>query len=177
MHPADQAIIQAFLAGHEGAVESIRTWLEESVWRFRPQLRLPWEDVRQELLLEAFQTLQSGEFRGEARLRTFLWRLAKFRCLNLLRDQRRPGPQPAPEAVLEAAPAFEASPLDRIAERQSTGHLQALMARMPPECRDLWARILEGWSYRRISEDLGVSEGALRVRALKAGGLSMRIYS
>ena len=38
---------------------------------------------------------------------------------------------------------------------------------MSRECRDLWGLILAGLSYREIGTRLGVTEGALRVRALR----------
>jgi DNA-directed RNA polymerase specialized sigma24 family protein len=42
--------------------------------------------------------------------------------------------------------------------------LRALDA-VPADCRQLWGSILRGISYQEISREIGVAEGALRVRA------------
>ena len=39
------------------------------------------------------------------------------------------------------------------------------LQRVPVECRQIWDGILRGLSYQQLSGELGVSEGALRVRA------------
>lgn len=167
MEPDDELLIAAFLRGESVAVERIRGWVTESVRRFRPRLALPWEDVQQELLLEVTALLRRGAFRGESRLRTYLWRIAKYRCLNLLRDQAKQRRSDPEEEELERLPCPESSPRARLLERESSDGLVRLMAAMPPECRRLWTMILAGKSYREMGEELGVATGTLRVRVLR----------
>jgi DNA-directed RNA polymerase specialized sigma24 family protein len=38
---------------------------------------------------------------------------------------------------------------------------------MGDECRRLWRMLVDGFSYREMSDEYGVSEGALRVRVLR----------
>jgi RNA polymerase sigma factor (sigma-70 family) len=165
--PQDRRWIAAFLRGDPTAVATIQRWLEEGVQGFRRRLAMPWEDVRQDLLTEATLQLQRGAFRGESRLRTYLWRIAKYRCLNRLRQERRLREAPLEDAVIEGAAAPGPSPFQQLADHQSADLLRRLMAVMPGPCRQLWSRILAGQSYREMSEALGVSAGALRVRVAR----------
>ena len=56
------------------------------------------DDLLQETLLAAWRSL--GTFAGRSSLRTWLYRIATTRCLNMLRDKRRRPP-------LAPAPPFE----------------------------------------------------------------------
>lgn len=177
MDVGDLRLIEEFLHGDRKAVERIERWLAQAARGFRSRLRLPWEDVQQELLLKVTDLLRRGEFRGEARLRTYLWRVASYTCLNLVRDQARlqrielEGDDP------ERWPAVGGSSLDRLLQSETVDGLARLMAAMPPACRELWGRILRGESYRAMSRSLGVSPGALRVRVLRCRRRALALWS
>jgi RNA polymerase sigma-70 factor (ECF subfamily) len=173
----DRRLIEAFLDGDPATVARIQHWLEEGVRGFRSRLTTPWEDVQQELLVAATRQLQGGAFRGESSLRTYLWRIAKYRCLNLLRKERRRRETALDESRIREAAAPRASPIEYLEERQSADALQRLMAAMPEPCRQLWRRILAGRSYREMSEELGLSEGALRVRVSRCRKRALELWS
>src|SRR3954452_14794066 len=62
------------------------------------------EDLVQETLLAAWRGL--GDFEERASMRTWLYRIATNRCLNVLRDRGRRLPEPSPpeEPVVPPAP-------------------------------------------------------------------------
>lgn len=53
---------------------------------------------------------------------------------------------------------------ESLLEQGTVGTLLDLVGRCPEHCRDLWQMILEGLSYREMSERTGLAEGTLRVR-------------
>lgn len=167
MDDEDQQLITGFLRGEGAAIRQVQEWLRQASRRFRPRLAQPWEDVEQDLLLEVTALLKRGSFRGAARLKTYLWRVAQYTCLNLLRDQGRRRPVEAHEEELPELPDPARSPLDELVQAEAVTLLGRLMAELSPECRDLWQQILAGTSYREMSRVLGVAEGALRVRVLR----------
>ena len=57
------------------------------------------------------------------------------------------------------------SPLDGLLAQDAGRVLLTALKTLPEECRELWTRILRGASYGEMSRELGVAEGALRVRA------------
>ncbi len=167
MHGDDQQLIADFLNGDANAVAQIRQWLGQAGRRFRVSLRMPWEDVEQELLLEVTSLLRTGSFRGDSRLRTYLWRVTQCTCLNLLRDQKRSREVSAEDDNLPEPRARGPSVLRRIEEAQAVTRLHHLMHQMPADCRRLWTLILAGKSYREMSDELGIATGTLRVRVLR----------
>ncbi len=174
---ADRLLIAEFLRGDPVAVATLQRWLEEGVRGFRRRLTAPWEDVLQDLLVEAMIQLRRGAFRGESQLRTYLWRIAKYRCLNRLRQERRLREGPLEEAVMKEVAAPDPTPFQKLARDQSVDLLRRLMAAMPGHCRQLWAWILAGQSYRQMSEKLGVAEGTLRVRVARCRKKALALWS
>ena len=165
MKADDERLIADFLRGERAAVEQVEDWLQQAARRYRQALDLPWEDLRQELLLEVTGLLQRGAFRGESRLRPYLWRVASCTCLNLLRDQAWEH-RSDPDAAVDRLKAPGSSPLERVLKKESVRELTRLMEAMP-ECRELWKMILGGKSYRQMSRELGASPGSLRVKVLR----------
>jgi RNA polymerase sigma factor (sigma-70 family) len=156
----------AFLAGDESTLISVRSVLARASWRFRSRLRLPWEDLQQELLLELTAALQRGAFRGEAQLETYAWRVAQCACINRLRAERRER-ELAPASPLLAPGEPPRSALQRVLDDEALRRLVQRLARLPAECRRLWSMIAEGLSYDEMSAATGVAAGTLRVRVLR----------
>ncbi len=161
--PEDLELSAAFLRGEPAAIAEIQSWLKAVVRKYRGRIRMPAEDALQELLLKTTSLLGHGSFRGEARLKTFLWRMANNTCLNWMREQK-------PEEPAEVLPDLvdpQPSPLARVLANETTAGLRRLLKDLGPECLKLWRMILAGKSYREMSLALKVSEGALRVRVLR----------
>ena len=163
---SDEQLVNDFLRGEAAVVETISLWIRQATGRYRARLPAEWDDLFQDLLLEVTAVLKDGAFRGDSKLRTFVWRIAHYRCLNRLRDLAR-----RPESELEEQTLNLPDPsrpvLDDLLERESEDQLQEFVKTLSDDCRRLWRLILEGRSYREISGETGVSEGALRVRVLR----------
>jgi RNA polymerase sigma-70 factor (ECF subfamily) len=156
--------IAAYLRGERDAVAQIDEWLARAAGPFRRRLSADWEDALQEVRLEVFRLLEAGRFRGESSLRSYLWQVAAHTCIDALRRRRR---QPTSDAedLDRPVPSNDPSPLDRVVEREAERQRLVILESMPVECREIWTFVLSGLSYKEISLRLGVSEGALRVRA------------
>lgn len=164
--PGDQQLIDDFLSGDHAAAETFSAWIRQAASRHRSRLAGEWDDMVQDLLLETTTVLRGGGFRGDCSARTFVWRIAHYRCLNRIRDAaRRPENEPEKAADGLADPGRPA--VDRLLARESVDLLQRFMATMSEDCRRLWDRILAGRSYREMSQETGISAGALRVRVLR----------
>jgi RNA polymerase sigma-70 factor (ECF subfamily) len=163
----DEQIIRGFLAGRPDDVERIDRWLERAASSFRRRLRDEWEDVLQDVRVEVMRLLRDDKFRGESSLKTYLWRVTSHTCLDRLRAGRRWNWVELDPLTVngEIAAAFERPP-EKVwsAERDL---LLRVLAEMGEECRRLWRMLVDGFSYREMSEETGASEGALRVRVLR----------
>jgi RNA polymerase sigma-70 factor (ECF subfamily) len=160
----DAETIAGFLAGDAEATRRVDDWLVAAATAFRRRLGADWDDVLQEARIEAIRLLRAGSFRGEASLKTYLWRVVGHACLRRLRRQAR---QPVTGEDLEARPTAASSPLERVLQRESAELLLRIFAAMPEACRELWRMIVDGLDYQEMSERTGVAPGALRVRVLR----------
>ena len=122
------------------------------------------EDVAQEAYVRVFRGL-SG-FRGDAQFETWLYRIVANAALTHLRKRRRFGDllwddeQDASE--LPAKAGLE----DRAVDRQS---LANALAGLPASMRAVVVlKDVYGLSCREIGDELGVSEGAIKVRLHRA---------
>ncbi len=153
----------AFLRGEPAAIAEIKSWLKAVVRRYRGRIQMPTEDALQELLLKTTLLLSRGSFRGEAQLKTFLWRMANNTCLNWMREKRLEEPVEGLTELVDPQP----SPLARVLANETKAGLRRLLKDLGPECLKLWRMILAGKTYREMSRALKVSEGTLRVRVLR----------
>jgi RNA polymerase sigma-70 factor, ECF subfamily len=160
----DDAIVAGFLRGDTAAVASVDAWIAAAASPFRRRLGADWPDLQQDARIEILRLLRAASWRGESRLRTYIWRVVGHTCLDALRRQRR-RPAGEPEEEGTELPSPSPSPLDGLLAQDAGRVLLLALRALPEECRDLWTRILRGASYAEMSRELGIAEGALRVRA------------
>ena len=129
------------------------------------------EDIAQETFLRAHRAL--GEFRGEARLGTWLYAIASRLCLNRLASAPRRLERSDDTALLRL-PATGADAGAALERRELGAALQQAIAALPEERRIVVVlRDLEGLAYEEIAEALGIELGTVRSR-LHRGRLELK---
>jgi RNA polymerase sigma-70 factor (ECF subfamily) len=167
--PDDAAWLARLRAGDTRAFEELVTAYQHRVFGVALRMlgsRAEAEDVAQETFLRAHRAL--GEFRGEARLGTWLYAIASRLCLNRLASGERRHVRNDEEALLrlpagggDAAAALERSELSRA--------LHEAIAALPEERRIVVVlRDLEGLAYEEIAEVLGLELNTVRSRLHRA---------
>jgi RNA polymerase sigma-70 factor, ECF subfamily len=147
------------------------------------------DDAVQETLLAAWRGITA--FRGQASVRTWLYRVATNTCLNQLRTATRrpqmaiplpttaPVPtgsekvtwlQPYPDALLDALPDGDLGPEARIerSEAVSLAFITALQLLTPRARAVLVLRDVLGFSTRETAETLGATEEAVAMTLSRA---------
>jgi len=163
-HLADPQRIGRLLAGDEPAVSEVRGWIRMAATPYRDLWRGEIDDLEQDALLELLAALRAGRFRGDSPLRSYVRMLVHHHCIDRLRAARR---RPTVELEGLDPPALEEPPTSRLAREESVRIALAVLARTTAGCRELWRLLLAGRSYREMAAELGVEEGALRVRVLR----------
>ncbi len=124
------------------------------------------EEIAQETFLRAHRALP--EFRGDARLHTWLYAIASRLCLNRLASADRRLVRGDDEA-LAAASADEPSAAARMERAELDAAVREAIAALPEERRIVVVlRDLEGLSYEEIGDVLELEPGTVRSRLHRA---------
>ena len=124
------------------------------------------EEVAQEAFLRAHRSL--GEFRGDAKLSTWLYTIVSRLCLNRLASGDRRAVRHGEEVLLRVADQG-AGPEVHAERGELEGALHRAIAELPEERRVVIVlRDLEGLSYEEIALALGLELGTVRSRLHRA---------
>lgn len=123
------------------------------------------EEIAQEAFLRAHRAI--ADFRGEAKLSTWLYAITSRLCLNRLASAARRHERSDEAALLAApAPADAAGALER---GEVEAALRQAIAELPEERRIVVVlRDVEGLSYEEIADALGLEPGTVRSRLHRA---------
>lgn len=162
----DTELLEACRNGYPGAFQELVERTQHRVYALAFRLvgdRGEAEDVAQEAYLRVFRSL--GGFREEARFETWLHRIVVNAAMTHLRRRGRFGDLARdPETDPEPPPTPPAQ--DRTADRDL---IRRALEELPAGLRTtLVLYELYGLSCREIGEELGVSEGAAKVRLHRA---------
>jgi RNA polymerase sigma-70 factor, ECF subfamily len=130
-------------------------------------------DAAQEVFLKAFR--KAGSYRPRGRVYTWLYRIAVNHCLNLLRRRRvvrfvRLGEGAEEDAAPPLEPAdARAGPEAELLARRRWRATRRAIERLPPGQRAVLVLVrFEELSYREAAAVLGITEGAVESRLVRA---------
>ena len=170
VHQEDLALAERCRAGDVEAFETL--YREHSSRLFGLTVRMlgsrtDAEDMLQDIFLTAHRKLQS--YRGDARLGTWLFRLATNLCLDHLRSKSARMSQ-ATSSLDDDNAAEHASPSPG-AVLGTVQHidLERAIAKLPKGCRAAFLlHDVEGFEHREVATMLGISEGTSKSQVHKA---------
>ena len=122
-------------------------------------------DIAQDTFLKLLSHI--GEFRGEARFDTWLYRMVANSCL----DHKRRGLRIAPfvESLMDTLRPVRATVLEDLLRSEFQQSVQSVVAKLPAEQRIVVIlRYTEGLAYDEISEILHCSAGTVASRLNRA---------
>ena len=163
---AEEAAVAEVVAGCQAGIRESRRLLYERFHAsmYRLLARMVGEqdapDLVQDVFLQVYAKI--GQFAGQSRFTTWLYRLATNIALQHLRKLRRQR-----QAVLDADPEDLQATAGQTGEQQEL--LQAALQRIDPQLRAIFLfRELEGQSYRDIAQALEIAEGTVGSRLNRA---------
>ena len=128
-------------------------------------------DIAQDTFLKLFSSIR--EFRGEARLESWLYRLVVNSCLDQKRRWRRF--LPFMDRLLEDLRFTGESALHTLLQEEVSEQVRSVVATLPPDQRIVIVlRYTEGLSYEEIAEALGCSKGTVASRLSRAHSILER---
>ena len=169
-----ESVVADFLDNRPEAIATVTAWIRDVVrhraWGFESP-----EDLVQGTLLALVRNFRSGRYAG-GDLRAYVRRVAKNRCVSCYRKRRVRGHE---VPWNEADGGRELAAPDRQPECDAGRRirLERALASLGDDCRRLIGRAYgEGWSRSEIADDLGISEGAARVRLFRCLERAREIY-
>jgi len=167
---SDEALVRRTAAGDRRAFERLASRHAAALYRFTVRAcggEREAEDALQDGLLAAWRG--AATYRGESAARTWLYQVVVNACRR--RHRRRAG-EPAAHEGEEAAAAVaadESGPEERVAARQAGRALDAALAELAPEAREvLLLRDVEGLSGDETAAALGLGLAAMKSRLHRA---------
>jgi RNA polymerase sigma-70 factor, ECF subfamily len=118
-------------------------------------------DATQQVFLKLMSRIQ--QFRGEAELATWLYRLVVNTCLDERRKQKRW--LPLAEFSFKRSDGSEPSPSKQYAQQELSEHVQAAIGGLSTKLRlPILLKYIEGFSYEEIATVLECSKGTVASR-------------
>lgn len=164
----EETLIQSLCnpATRDKAFETlVREFQEQLYWQIRRMVynHDDTDDILQNVFLKAWQGLDN--FRGDAKLATWLYRIANNETINFLRRQQQTTLSISPSGekeeddlpyiTLESDPYFDGDETER--------QLQQAIQALPPKQRQVFnMKYFQEMKYEDISAVLGTSTGALK---------------
>jgi RNA polymerase sigma-70 factor (ECF subfamily) len=163
----ERELVRNALAGDERAFRKIlegHYTLIYSVVRGVAGQRGETDDIVQEVFIRIFRAL--GDFRGDSRLSTWIYRIARNEALNAI-DRRRP--QVIPIDDCEELPAAGESPETLCRQRISRERLERFMERLDEKQRvAIELRYIGDKSYEEIADIMDIPLGTVKTYIYRA---------
>lgn len=164
MEVEDRQLVGRVLAGQAEVFRTLVDRHQQPIFRFASKLLGNWqaaEDVTQEVFLAAFANL-SGYDSSRAAFSTWLFAIARNRCINVL-EQRRPAPLNELETV------GDVTAIDPIVSQELAQQLDRALAALPVEQRSAFLLAeVEELPYAEIARIEQTSLGTVKSRIHRA---------
>ncbi len=171
----DEQIVERALSGEtEAFSEIVRRW-ERKIYALTFGILGSSEDARdatQETFIAAYKNLRG--FRGEAKVSSWLHRIAVNQCISRQRRARvrlETGIDDVPETLGERflSTPLQASPAKRTENQQKTEAVRRAVAALPPELREVvLMKEFEELTFQEISDALNIPLSTVKSRLYTA---------
>jgi len=177
----EQQLVERLKRQDEAAFNELVRLYDKRVFRLVLRMlndRAEAEDVAQEVFVTIFKAI--GNFRGESKLSTWIYRIATNHCKNRIKylDRRARGKKSELDEVSEHAAMESASmsssaqvarPDEQAEANQIEGIVRAAIAELDEDQRELVIlRDVENLSYEEIQQITGLPEGTVKSRLHRA---------
>jgi RNA polymerase sigma factor (sigma-70 family) len=163
-----------FLEGQHDSHARVDRWILEALRTRAFSLGAETEDVAQEVRRKLLLSFRDERFRGEASLRTYVWKVAQRAAIDHARTRRR---RIEPVPLESEPPSGEAGPDEGLERASRRALFLKLMENLGAECRRLWELIFfEDLPYAEVARRLAITEGNVKVRAYRCRHRAMEIH-
>jgi RNA polymerase sigma-70 factor (ECF subfamily) len=163
----DRTLVEAFRTGERAAFDVIVVRHRRNVYQLCYRFVNNHEDasdLAQDVFVRAFRGL--ANFKGDASLATWLYRVAVNACLNRVAVKK---PITAPLEAATHVDGRAVNPLDEVLRLERAEKVKAAIDQLPPKQKaTLMLRVYQECSHEEIAEALGSTVGAVKANFFHA---------
>jgi RNA polymerase sigma-70 factor (ECF subfamily) len=169
----DESLIKGYIEGVPEAHAEIHRWIQRIIDNRHWGLHHQREDIIQEVHKRLFENLTGRRFRASSSLKTYVTQIAKYTCIEFLRQKIRTS-----SVDLDSMELRDPSPgpEQQLASSQWTKQAIEAVASLPHGCQQLFELIfIDRLSYREIARRLAVAEGTVKSRTWRCRDALVKI--
>ncbi len=165
---SDESLLHGVGQGQQDCAKLLTERYWEAIQRYCMSY-LEDEALASDVTQETFAKVTSGEIRPEGLVKPWLYKVARNRCLDIVRrHQRSPTHHHRLRTGFDAA-RDTAGPLTRMAEEERRALIRHIIASMSEEYRSvLLLKHFEGFSRSEMAEALEITEATVKGRLVRA---------
>jgi RNA polymerase sigma-70 factor (ECF subfamily) len=159
---SDDRLIKGYIEGDSTAYRHISLWIQAVVDSRHWGLGYQREDILQEVHKRVFENLSRGRFRAGSTLKTYIFHISKYTCIEFLRRKIR-----ASAVDIDSVDLRDSSPgpEQKAVTTEWTEMAVEAVSSLSERCRELFEMIFtEHLSYQTIGRKLGIAEGTVKSR-------------
>jgi len=154
-------LIEGYIKGSAREFFIVTNWIDQVVNHYSWGLRDFSEDIVQDVRLKLYMNLKHNKFRSASQLKTYVYRIAKYTCIDFLRKKMNQSAYEPDSSAIEA----NGNPLEDIIENEKKVILQRILNELASMCREMLELVLgEKQSYNEIGKILNIAEGTVKSR-------------
>jgi RNA polymerase sigma-70 factor (ECF subfamily) len=159
---SDEQLIKAYIEGDSAAYRDVGRWVRAVVDSRHWGLNYQRDDILQEVHKRLFENLSGERFRAGSSLKTYVFQISKYTCIEFLRRKIRSG-----AVDIESVELRDRSPgpEQKLVSAEWTEKAAEAVASLPESCRELFEMIfIERLPYSDIGRKIGIAEGTVKSR-------------
>jgi len=161
MLSTDKKLIEGYLNGNQREFFEISDWINTVVKNEYWGLNNDWADIIQDIRIKLYINLKQKKFHHSASLKTYVCRIAKYTCIDYLRNKYRTKEINAESIDIED----DNNNFLSLVQKEQKQILRQILFELTEKCRKtLQLVFIEKLSYKKISSELNIAEGTVKSR-------------
>ncbi len=161
MQKNDKILIRGYLNGSQKEFFEISSWISTVVKNDYWGLKDHWADIVQDVRMKLYINLKQKSFRHSSSLKTYVYRVAKYTCIDYLRKKYRTENVDIDTVEIED----QSNNFTSFVQKEQREILRTIFTKLSERCRKTLKLVfLEKLSYKKIASQLKIAEGTVKSR-------------
>ncbi|MBN1791840.1 MAG: RNA polymerase sigma factor [Bacteroidales bacterium] len=166
-------LIKGYIKGDAREFFIITGWIEKVVNNYNWGLKDYSEDIIQDVRLKVYLNLKESKFRRASMLKTYVYRIAKYTCIDFLRKSYSQQVTNDTSLIENMA---ESNPFDGMIKKEKEQIAHTILEELAAMCREtLHLVFVEKLTYNEISAILNIAEGTVKSRVFRCIGKALQL--